>query len=91
MRLTHYGHACLLVEVSDWRVLIDPGNYSDGFLDLHDLDAIIVTHQHADHVDPDRFDALVAANRGARVYTDAQTAEILAEDGLEVRHPRGRT
>ncbi len=84
MRITHYGHACLLVEVNDWRILIDPGNYSDGFQDLRDLDAIVVTHQHADHVDPERFDALVAANRGARVYSDAQTAEILGDDGLDV-------
>ncbi|MGV1008932.1 MAG: MBL fold metallo-hydrolase [Dermatophilaceae bacterium] len=84
MRLTHYGHACLLVEVGQWRVLIDPGNYSDGFLELRDLDAIVVTHQHADHVDPERFDALVAANRQAQVFSDAQTAEILAEDGLQV-------
>lgn len=85
MRITHYGHACLLVEVNDWRILIDPGNYSDGFQDLRGLDAIIVTHQHADHVDPDRFDALAAANRQARLYSDAQTAEILGEDGLDVQ------
>lgn len=84
MRLTHFGHACLLVEVTDWRILIDPGNYSDGFQDLTGLDAIIVTHQHADHIDPDRFDALVAANRSARVFTDPETAEILLDDGLEV-------
>lgn len=84
MRLTHFGHACLLVEIADWRILIDPGNYSDGFQDLSGLDAVIVTHQHADHIDPDRFDALVAGNRTARLFSDPETAEILADDGLDV-------
>ncbi|MDQ3307853.1 MAG: MBL fold metallo-hydrolase, partial [Actinomycetota bacterium] len=40
MRLTHLGHACLLVETGSTRVLIDPGTYSTGFDALRDLDAI---------------------------------------------------
>ena len=51
MRITSLGHACLLVETGDQRILIDPGTFSPGFQDLTDLDAIVVTHQHADHVD----------------------------------------
>ncbi len=85
MRLTHYGHACLLVEVDDSRILLDPGNFSDGFQELRDLDAIIVTHQHADHLDPERFDALVASNPQAQVLTDEETVEILADDGVQAQ------
>lgn len=84
MRLTHLGHACLLVEMADRRLLIDPGSFSAGFEDLTGLDAILVTHQHADHLDVGRFPALVKANPRAQVWTDPQTAEILRDTGLRV-------
>lgn len=84
MRLTHFGHSCLLVELADRRILIDPGGFSAGFEELTGLDAVLVTHQHADHLDVDRFPALLAANPGARVATDPQTAQLLREKGLDV-------
>ena len=44
MRLTHFGHSCLLVELLGSRILFDPGNFSSGFESLTGLDAILVTH-----------------------------------------------
>jgi L-ascorbate metabolism protein UlaG (beta-lactamase superfamily) len=82
MRVTHLGHACLLVEMADRRILIDPGTFSSGFEDLRDLDAILVTHNHVDHFDPKRAPALVRANPGTPVHTDPLTAETLREEGL---------
>jgi len=84
MRLTHLGHACLLAEVADTRVLIDPGSFSTGFEDLRDLDAIVITHQHGDHLDQERVPALLRANRQAAVYADAQSAQLLATAGNDV-------
>lgn len=84
MRVTHLGHACLLVEIADTRVLIDPGSFSRGFEDLHDLDAIVITHQHADHLDEDRLPALLRANRQAAVYADPETAALIAAAGADV-------
>jgi L-ascorbate metabolism protein UlaG (beta-lactamase superfamily) len=82
MRVTHLGHACLLVELADRRVLIDPGSFSTGFEDLTDLDAILVTHNHADHFDPARAATLVRANSSATLHTDPLTAEKLRAEGL---------
>lgn len=76
MRLTHLGHSTLLVEAGGARVLLDPGSLTTGWEELRDLDAVVVTHAHPDHLDPapGRFEALRAANPGARVLAEPQTA-----------------
>lgn len=76
MLVTRFGHAALLVETADARVLVDPGMFSpDDAFGLEDLDSIIVTHQHHDHLDPQRIDRLLDRNRDAVLLCDPQTAE----------------
>lgn len=77
MRLTHFGHSCVLVELNGSKILFDPGNFSHGFEGMTGLDAILVTHQHPDHADPQRLPALVDANPDATLYSDPQTAAKL--------------
>lgn len=74
MRIAHFGHSCLLVELHGKKVLFDPGTFSHGFEGITGLDAIAVTHQHPDHIDPNRIEALIEANPGARLLSDPQTA-----------------
>ena len=82
MRLTHLGHACLLVETGGQRILIDPGAFSPGIEDVTGLDAILVTHQHGDHVDLQRLPAVLEVNPQARLYAEPQAAAVMAEAGI---------
>jgi L-ascorbate metabolism protein UlaG (beta-lactamase superfamily) len=86
MRITHLGHACLLVETGGRRILIDPGGWSSGFAEQSGLDAILVTHQHADHVDVQRLPALLQANPQARLYAEPQAAAVLEQAGIAAEH-----
>ncbi len=85
MRLTHFGHSCILVEHLDRKILFDPGNFSHGFEGITGLDAILITHQHPDHADPARLPALLDANPGAALYSDPQSADLLEGDWSPVR------
>ena len=87
MKLTHLGHACLLVETDDARLLIDPGT-GTVFEGLTDLDAVLVTHQHQDHVDVTRLVPLLAANPGARLFVDPDSVSAVA--GLPAEHTVAR-
>lgn len=65
MRITKYTHACVRLE-HDGRVLvIDPGTWSEPRA-LTGADAVLVTHEHADHID-----VLRLAGLGAPVYAPA--------------------
>ena len=91
MQITHLGHACLLVESADVRVLIDPGSFTGDFTQLRDLHVIVVTHQHRDHLDPERLPELVRANTDALLLCAPDSVEVLRGVGLEpsVHQPDG--
>jgi L-ascorbate metabolism protein UlaG (beta-lactamase superfamily) len=79
MRIKHLGHACLLVETAQTRLLVDPGTYSSGYQGLTDLDAVILTHQHPDHVDVESIPDLLRGNQGAALLAEPETAEKLRD------------
>ncbi|MGW4774358.1 MBL fold metallo-hydrolase [Nocardia sp. NPDC004278] len=82
MKITHFGHACVLLEIptpgTEIRLLIDPGTYSTGFEELRGLTAVLITHSHPDHIDIDRLTALLAANPTADVVADSASAALLS-------------
>jgi L-ascorbate metabolism protein UlaG (beta-lactamase superfamily) len=84
MRLTKFGHSCLLVEEGQARILLDPGSFSEGFERLEGLSAVCFTHQHPDHLDQERLRGLLDGNAGVRVVSDEGSAEALGAAGAEV-------
>jgi len=82
MRITKYGHSCLHITEGSASILIDPGAFSQGFETLSGLTAVLVTHQHPDHVDPKRLPLLLRGNPGATFYADAGSVALLAEAGI---------
>jgi L-ascorbate metabolism protein UlaG (beta-lactamase superfamily) len=85
VKITHLGHACVLVESGGARILIDPGAFTKGFEELTDLDAVLVTHQHADHLDVERLPLLLEANDGAQLLTEAEAAAELEKVGIDAQ------
>jgi L-ascorbate metabolism protein UlaG (beta-lactamase superfamily) len=93
LRVTYIGHATLLIEVEGKRFLTDP-NFDTtlgGFLPrvslpgialdaLPKLDAIVVTHAHADHMS---FDSLDALPRDIPLYAPVAVARWLVKQGYK--------
>jgi L-ascorbate metabolism protein UlaG (beta-lactamase superfamily) len=77
VRLTKYGHACVRLDLAGGSVVLDPGAYSPD-VDLSGVADVLVTHEHADHLDVDRLVPLV--RDGLRLHTDTDVAARLAAD-----------
>jgi L-ascorbate metabolism protein UlaG (beta-lactamase superfamily) len=82
MQITNLGHSCLLLDYDGARVLIDPGTFSNDITGIEGLDAVIITHQHPDHVDIDRLPAVRGSSPGARLLAEPATAAVLAQGGI---------
>lgn len=65
MKVTKYTHACVRVEHDDNVLVIDPGIWSEPHV-LFDATAVLVTHEHTDHID-----VLRLAGLGVPVYMPA--------------------
>lgn len=80
--LTVHGHACVRLE-RDGRVLVlDPGSSSDRSV-LADADAVLVTHDHADHVVAADLVAALAARPGLEVWGPAPVVTLLTAAGAD--------
>ena len=85
MKITKYPQSCLLLEKSNKRILIDPGNFVAEKYKAKDflpLDGALITHRHADHADPDFIAELASA--GVTIIANRDTTELLGETVSEI-------
>ena len=78
MRITKFGHACVRVEYDGRTVVVDPGVFTERAA-LDGADAVLITHEHADHYLPDHLRAT-----DAPVFTIDAVAARIREDAPEV-------
>lgn len=86
MLVTHHGHACVVIEDpagSTGRILIDPGNLADDISGVGGIDAVLITHEHPDHIEDEKLAKLRAANRGLSLYGNPGVLSVLSVEERE--------
>jgi len=86
MKVTKYPQSCLLIEDNGRRLLIDPGSLVPMHFkaaDLLPIDAILITHEHPDHADPELIKTLLAA-KAVPVIANASTKKLFPDLVTEV-------
>jgi len=86
MRITKFGHSCLLVEEGKARILLDPGKWSEGHSEVKDIDAILITHEHPDHAHPESLKKILENNPDVIIYTNEGAGDVLEKE--EIRYER---
>jgi L-ascorbate metabolism protein UlaG (beta-lactamase superfamily) len=77
MRLTKYSHACIRLE-RDGVLVIDPGGYSERVA-LDGVDAVLITHEHGDHLDLDALTEALARRPAVRIFTHPEVVAKLGD------------
>jgi L-ascorbate metabolism protein UlaG (beta-lactamase superfamily) len=84
MKVLKLEHSCLdIVEGSD-RLIIDPGMYSNSLIDFSNITALVITHIHPDHFDPEKVNAIIAANPNIQFFSTDEVAEKVTSISLKV-------
>ena len=84
MRLTKYTHSCVRFDNGSEALVIDPGVFSEVQPALAGAGAVLITHEHADHLNAPALLEAARANAGMRVWAPAPVAALLTELGDRV-------
>jgi L-ascorbate metabolism protein UlaG (beta-lactamase superfamily) len=79
MRLTKYRHSCVRLEDGDNTLVIDPGTYSESEIALQDVDVILITHEHMDHIDENVVRTHFQTNTRVNMYAPASVTASFEE------------
>ena len=74
MQITKFTHSCVRVE-GGGVLVVDPGAFSERSA-LAGADAVLITHEHIDHLDPEALAEALAARPGLRLFAHA---DVLAQ------------
>jgi L-ascorbate metabolism protein UlaG (beta-lactamase superfamily) len=80
MKLTKHEHACVVLEKDGASIVIDPGSFSSSAAEIiAGTDAILITHEHFDHVNQAAINDALAARRDLRLYAPAPVGAMFAD------------
>jgi L-ascorbate metabolism protein UlaG (beta-lactamase superfamily) len=78
MRLTKFSHACVRLDRDGAVLVIDPGSLSERSA-LDGADAVLITHEHFDHLDVDALTDALAVRPSVRIYTHPEVTPKLGD------------
>ncbi|HEY0907913.1 MAG TPA: MBL fold metallo-hydrolase [Candidatus Paceibacterota bacterium] len=82
MKITKLGHCCLVIEIRGTRFLTDPGSYTTAQNEAKNIDCIVVSHEHTDHLHVESLKTVLKNNPGAVVISNASVGKILEKESI---------
>ncbi|MHA7222793.1 MBL fold metallo-hydrolase [Arthrobacter sp. RHLT1-20] len=83
MLLTKFTHACVRLEKDGRALVFDPGTFSETAQALAGADAVLITHEHTDHIDVDAVVAALLGSDSLQLFAPAGVAAQLREKAAQ--------
>jgi L-ascorbate metabolism protein UlaG (beta-lactamase superfamily) len=84
VELTKYTHACVRLDDGDRCLVIDPGMFSEVDEALDGAHGVLITHEHADHIEIDKVRAALQGDSRLRLWAPSSVADLLDGFGEQV-------
>ncbi|MFZ2886630.1 MAG: MBL fold metallo-hydrolase [Minisyncoccia bacterium] len=89
MKITKIGHCCLVIEESGVKIMTDPGSFSTEQNTVTGLDAVVITHEHHDHLHVESMREVMKNNPQAVVISNSSVAKLLEAEGIKAQIVEG--
>jgi L-ascorbate metabolism protein UlaG (beta-lactamase superfamily) len=89
MRFTKLEHSCVRLDKDGAVLVIDPGGFGDAAAALDGATAVLITHDHPDHLDPDALRAALSSDPDLTLWANQAVCAQFSDFGdrvYEVRH-----
>lgn len=74
----------MLIETKGKRLLTDPGCFTiEAHSKVENIDAILFTHEHADHYHLESLQTLLEKNPDAQIFANTSVAELLNKENIK--------
>lgn len=85
MKFTKLEHSGCVVEKDGLKVVCDPVEFEAVIPELDNVAAIVITHKHGDHLQPEKILAILDRNPEARIFTTEDAVSEIPNSEI-VRH-----
>jgi L-ascorbate metabolism protein UlaG (beta-lactamase superfamily) len=88
VQLTKYSHSCVRIDDGDRALVLDPGMFSEVNAALDGAAAVLITHEHPDHIDLDELRAAARRDSQLCIWAPRPVADALqVGDQVTVAEP----
>lgn len=82
MKIHKLGHCCLVIEIKGKRIMTDPGAWSTLQTGMLDIDLVVITHEHQDHLHIESLKKVLENNPQAKIVTNTAVGAILTAENI---------
>ncbi len=84
MQIRKIGHCCMIIETNGKRIMTDPGGWTEAEpADFDNIDILLITHEHADHLHAESIATIVAKNPNLTIITNSSVGKILTGQNVQ--------
>jgi L-ascorbate metabolism protein UlaG (beta-lactamase superfamily) len=83
MKITKFGHCCLLLDIDGIRILTDPGMFTTQQNEVKNIDVIVITHEHQDHFHVESLKKALENTPDAKIITNSFVAGLLDKENIK--------